>query len=244
MRIDARIDADTAVVVCAGPSLDRLSDEAWAEIRKAGSIVSVNGAAASHACVRSAVPFSCLAAMDLSKGLADHVPALVTLWRETPAWRVASTDSSAIEAESYIVEVDEEHGIEGWSDDRTQGYKGGSTAMVIGNWLGNAWPDDEATQAALHDTHDRTGKEIPRRGFRKLAYIGLDMQRGHGVHADGAGSHISGFASSDQRYGRVCRGWEKFCSEAARRRIEVVNFTPGTGLSAMPRADVPESWVS
>jgi len=25
-----RIDADTAVVVCAGPSLDRLSDEAWA----------------------------------------------------------------------------------------------------------------------------------------------------------------------------------------------------------------------
>ena len=70
------------------------------------------------------------------------------------------------------------------------------------------------------------------------------MQRGHGLHADGAGSHISGFASSDQRYGNVCRGWEKFCSEAARRGIEVVNFTPGTGLSVMPRADVPKSWVS
>jgi hypothetical protein len=238
------IDADTAVVVCAGPSLDRLSGQAWAEIGKAGAIVAVNGAAASLACARSGVRFTCLAAMDLSSGLAEHVPALVALWRETPAWRVASTDSNAVEAESYIVEVDEEHGIEGWSDDGGQGYKGGSTAMVIGNWLGNAWPDDETTQVALEGIHERTGKAVPRRGFRKLAYVGLDMQRGIGVHAHGAGSHISGFASSDRRYGNVCRGWEKFCSEAARRGIEVANFTPGTALDVMPRADVPESWVS
>jgi hypothetical protein len=237
-----RIDADTAVVVCAGPSLDRLSPQAWAEIGKAGAVVAVNGAAASLACAQSGVPFTCVAAMDLSSGLADRVPALTTVWRQTPAWRVASADSSAVEAESYIVEVDEEHGVEGWSDDGRQGYKGGSTGMIVGNWLGNAWPDDEAAQ--LLRIHEQTGKDVPRRGFRKIAYIGLDMHRGNGVHATGAGNHQSGFADSDRRYGNVCRGWEKFCSEAARRGIEVVNFTPGTGLSTMPRADVPESWVS
>jgi hypothetical protein len=114
--------------------------------------------------------------------------------------------------------------------------------MVVGNWLGNPWPEDDLAQ--LERIRERTGKEVPRRGFRKLAYVGLDMHRGNGVHARGAGNHISGFANSDQRYGNVCRGWEKFCSEAARRGIEVVNFTPGTGLEVMPRADVPESWVS
>jgi len=237
------IDSDAAVVVCAGPSLDRLTERAWAEIGKAGAIVAVNGAAASRACQRAGVRFTCLAAMDLSTGLADHVPSIAAVWRETPAWRVASTDSNAIEAESYIVEVDEEQGIEGWSDDRRQGYKGGSTGMVIGNWLGNPWPDDEDTREALERIRAETGKDIPRRGFRKLAYIGLDMHRGEGVHAQGAGDHLSGFASSDRRYGNVCRGWSKFCSEAGRRGIEVFNFTPGTGLDAMPRAVVPEAWL-
>lgn len=239
-----RIDHDTAVVVCAGPSLDRLSAQAWAEIGRAGAVVAVNGAAASLACSTNGVRFTCLAAMDLSSGLADYVPALAALWRETPAWRVASTESNAVEAESYIVEVDEEDGVEGWSDDGRQGYKGGSTAMVIGNWLGNAWPDDDATRLALRRVSRKTGKEAPLRGFRKLAYVGLDMHSGNGIHARGAGMHVSGFASSARQYSNVCRGWEKFCSEAARRGIEVVNFTPGTALEVMPRADLPRSWVS
>jgi hypothetical protein len=236
------IDTDTAVVVCAGPSLDRLTPHAWADLGKAGAIVAVNGAAASLACANSGVSFTCIAAMDLSTGLANHVPTITALWRETPAWRVASADSNAIEAESYIVEVDEEHGVEGWSDDGRQGYKGGSTGMVVGNWLGNAWPEEELERLAR--IHVQTGKAAPRRGFRKLAYVGLDMHRGNGVHACGAGNHVSGFADSDRRYGNVCRGWAKFCGEAARRGIEVRNFTPGTGLDVMPRADVPESWVS
>jgi hypothetical protein len=237
-----RIDSSTAVVVCAGPSLDRLTPQAWADIGNAGAIIAVNGAAASLACAKSGVRFTCIAAMDLSTGLAEHVPPLTALWRETTAWRVASADSKAIDAESYIVEVDEEHGVEGWSDDRRQGYKGGSTGMVVGNWLGNPWPEDDLAQ--LQCIEERTGKAAPRRGFRKLAYVGLDMHRGNGVHAHGAGNHTSGFANSDQRYGNVCRGWGKFCSEAARRGIEVINFTPGTGLESMPRADVPEAWVS
>ncbi|HEY0157945.1 MAG TPA: hypothetical protein VGF28_11720 [Thermoanaerobaculia bacterium] len=236
------LDSATAVVVCAGPSLDRLTPAAWSDLAQAGAIVSVNGAAASLACAASGVRFTCLAAMDLSTGLATHVPPLTALWRDTTAWRVASTDSRGIDAESYIVEVDEEHGVEGWSDDRRQGYKGGSTGMVVGNWLGNAWPDDDLAQ--LQELEARTGRTAPRRGFKRLAYVGLDMHRGHGVHARGAGNHTSGFASSDTRYGNVCRGWEKFCNEAARRGIEVVNCTPGTGLEAMPRADVPEAWVS
>lgn len=239
-----RIDAGTAVVVCAGPSLDRMTAEAWDEIGRAGAVVAVNGAAVSQACLTNNVRFTCLAAMDLSLKLAGYVPALSALWRTTPAWRVASTESIAIEAESYIVEVDEEHGIEGWSDDVRQGYKGGSTAMIIGNWLGNAWPDDQPTRDALRQISEQTGKAIPRRGFRKLAYIGLDMHPDNGLHAHGAGVHVSGFARSTEQYANVCLGWEKFCGEAARRGIEVVNLTPGTALQVMPRASVPQSWVS
>lgn len=238
------IDRDTAVVVCAGPSLDRLTAQAWSDIGRAGAIVAVNGAAMSLACARSGIRFTCLAAMDLATGLATHVPGLAVLWRETPAWRVASTDSAAIDAESYIVEVDEEHGIEGWSDDSRQGYKGGSTAMVVGNWLGNPWPDDGPTRDTLQGIRRRSGKEIPRRGFRRIAYVGLDMHRGDGVHAAGAGHHVSGFANSDRRYGNVSRGWEKFCAQAERRGIDVVNFTPGTGLETMRRGDIPRSWTA
>jgi hypothetical protein len=237
-----RIDEGTAVVVCAGPSLDRLSRKAWEEIGRAGEVVAVNGAAASLACARNGVRFTCLAAMDLGRGLADFVPKLAAVWRNTPAWRVASIDSDAVEAESYIVEVDEVDGVEGWSDDRRQGYKGGSTAMIIGNWLGNPWPDDEATRNALRLIADDTGKKPPRRGIRKLAYVGLDMHRGNGAHASGAGRHASGFAFSTDRYDDVCRGWAKFCSQAALRGIAVVNFTPGTGLDVMTR-HVPRSWV-
>jgi hypothetical protein len=236
-----QIDADTAVVVCAGPSLDRLSPVAWAEVAKAGAIVGVNGAPASRACAD--VPFTAIAAMDLATGLATHVPRLADVWRETPAWRVASTDSRTVDAESYVVEVDEADGVEGWSDHGREGYKGGSTGMVIGNWLGNAWPDDDATRAALHRISTRASKRVHPRGFRKLAYLGLDMHAGDGLHADGAGAHASGFAQSPQRYGNVCRGWEKFCNEAAKRGVTVVNLTPGTGLATMPRADVPPSWV-
>jgi len=232
-----RIDAETAVIVCAGPSLDRLTPRAWADIAGAGAVVGVNGVPAAVACARNGVQFTCIAAMDLTTGLAGRVPRLAEVWRETPAWRVASTESSGIEAESYVVEVDEEHGVEGWSDDGRQGYKGGSTGMIIGNWLGNDWADDDPAPG-------QTGKKAPRRAFRKLAYVGLDMQPSVGGHAAGAGEHTSGFAASPLRYERVCRGWEKFCGEAARRGVEVANFTPDTGLATMPRAEVPAGWVS
>jgi hypothetical protein len=228
------LDTDTAVVVCAGPSLDCLTPAAWDDVAKAGAVVAVNGAAASLACAD--VRFTCLAAMDLSLSLATHVPSIKNIWRDTPAWRIASTDSHGIDAESYIVEVDEEHGIEGWSDDARQGYKGGSTGMVVGNWLGNPWSESEPASIK--------GKQPPKRAFRKLAYLGLDMHRGHGLHARGAGNHVSGFANSEARYANVSRGWEKFCNEAAKRGIEVVNLTPGTGLETMPRQDVPASWVT
>jgi hypothetical protein len=230
------IDADTAVVVCSGPSLDGLTPRAWADLSAAGAVVGLNGAPVSLACTRNAVRFTCIAAMDLAIGLAVRVPDLVRLWGQTPAWRVTSTDTPDVEAESYVHEVDEEHGVNGWSDDGGQGYKGGSTAMVIGNWLANAWPADAPPDVA--------GKVAPRRAFRKLAYVGLDMQPANGAHASGAGSDLSGFARSSEQYRRVCSGWERFCNEAAKRGVEVRNFTPGTGLAAMPRANVPASWVT
>jgi hypothetical protein len=237
------IDSGTAVVVCAGPSLDRLTDEAWKEIGQAGAVVGVNGAPASLACTLAATRFTCIAAMDLASGLADRVPALRAVWQHTAAWRVASTESSGIAAETYVDEVDEAHGIEGWSDAADAGYKGGSTGMVIGNWLGNDWADDPAATADVLRIARQAHKPVPRRGFKRLAYVGLDMHRRNGGHALGAGAHTSGFSDSLGRYRTVCRGWGKFCEEAARRGIEVVNLTPGTGLAEMPRADIPASWV-
>src|SRR5262249_37136127 len=179
-----KIDREVAVIVCAGPSLDALPLRAWSDVADAGAIVSVNGACAAEACIRHDVRFTLLAAMDLSTGLFDRVPRLGRIWQETPAWRVPSIDCLEAPAESYLVEVDEADGVDGWSDHPDEGYKGGSTGMIIGNWIANRWPAD--TMAA------ERGKAIPPRGFRKLAYLGLDMLPLDGRHAAGAGAHASG----------------------------------------------------
>jgi hypothetical protein len=232
-------DESTAVVVCAGPSLERLSAEAWRRIESAGAVVGVNGAPAAEACVRNGVRFTVVAAMDIAHGLSGFVPGLGDLWRDTAAWRVTSVDARDTDAETFLVEVDEEHGVHGWSDRHDHGYKGGSTAMVVGNWLGNAWQDErDAAQLAA-----ARGKPFPRRGFRTLAFVGLDMHYNDGRHASGAGRHTSGFAEFPERYRRVCESWGKFCAEAARRGIEVVNLSPGTALRTVPRRDVPPSWL-
>ncbi len=222
------IGRDFAVIVCAGPSLDALPPRTWERIAGAGAVVSVNGALAAEACAE--VRFTYVSAMDASSGLGSRVPRFDELWAATPAWRLGLLGGETVPAETYIREVDERDGVDGWSDDDDAGYAGGSSAMVTANWLCNRWrkrPDPVC------------GKAAPPRGFRRLAFLGLDMRPGEGGHARGAGLHTSGFALSDERFARVSRGWEKVCRQAARRAIEVVNLTPGTGLRTMPRAEVP-----
>ena len=226
-----RIDRDVAVIVCAGPSLELFTPRAWGDIARAGAIVSVNGAPAAHAC--RDVPFTMLAAMDICLGLYERVPGLEAIWRSTPAWRVTSVDGPHVEAESYLREVDEQYGIHGWSDDPDEGYRGGSTGMIIGNWIANRW-----------GTIPHSTKPVHPRGFRKLAYVGLDMRANDGRHAAGAGLHASGFASSIEQHRSVCEAWGRFCREGNARGVEIVNLTPGTGLTTMPRADVPEEWLA
>jgi hypothetical protein len=233
------IDRDVAVIVCAGPSLDALPPRAWDDVAHAGAIVAVNGACAASACARQGVRFTLLAAMDLSHGLDERVPRLAEVWKTTPAWRVTSVDAADVEAESYLVEVDEEDGVDGWSDHPDEGYKGGSTGMIVGNWIANPWPDDTTSIRERRAVASSRGKTIHPRGFRKLAYLGLDMRPLDGRHADGAGIHASGFSDSVEHHRRVCDGWGKFCTEAARRGVEVVNLTPGTGLETMPRVALP-----
>jgi hypothetical protein len=225
------IDRDTAVIVCAGPSLELLSAYAWQQLANAGAIAGVNGAPAADACIANDVQFTLLVAMDVHRGLFNRVPRLAQIWSTTKAWRVTSIDGPETSSDSYLVEVDEaDGGVYGWSDDPNQGYKGGSTAMVIGNWLGNSWPNGHHASRHL-------------RGFRTLAYVGLDMHRDDGRHAPGAGLHASGFADSSDRYARICASWGLLCGEAARRGIRVVNLTPGTSLAEMPRVDVPDEWL-
>jgi len=235
-----RIDAEVAVIVCAGPSLDTLSPRAWSDVAHAGAIVAVNGACASETCARNAVRFTMLAAMDVHLGLRERVPRLAEIWADTAAWRVTSMAAIKAEAESYLVEVDEDDGVAGWSDHHGEGYKGGSTGMILGNWLANLWPDDAASIHERRALAAARGKEIPPRGFRKLAYLGLDMMPFDGRHAAGAGTHASGFSDTLEHHQRVCESWGRFSSEAARRGVQVVNLTPGTGLQTMPRVALPE----
>ena len=206
------MNSETAVIICAGPSLDALPAQAWERVANAGAIVAVNGAIAAEAC--AGVRFTYVSAMD-ARQLAASVPRFEALWSSTRAWRLSMVGAEETPAETYIREVDERDGVEGWSDDPDAGYAGGSSAMVTVNWLCN------------------------QRGFRRVAFLGLDMLPGEGGHARGAGHHTSGFAMSAERHASVSRGWAKVCREAARRGIEVVNFTPGTGLRTMPRAELP-----
>lgn len=224
-------DETTAVIVCAGPSLEQISSDTWRELEKAGAVIGINGAPASDACIRNGVRFTVLAAMDIAHGLANHVPRLASIWRTTDAWRVTSVDARDTPAETFLFEVDEDDGVHGWSDRHDHGYKGGSTAMVVGNWLGNRW---------LHEPEPIDGRTAPRRGFRTLAFVGLDMHFDDGRHAGGAGVHTSGFAQTRARYDRVCESWGKFCDEAARRGIETINLSPGTALTTMRRCPLPE----
>jgi hypothetical protein len=234
------IDRDVAVIVCAGPSLDALPSRAWSDVAGAGAIVSVNGACAADACIHHDVRFTLLAAMDVNMGLFDRVPRLGQIWEETPAWRVTSVDAAEAPAESYLVEVDEEDGVAGWSDHPGEGYKGGSTGMIIGNWIANRWPGDTVSIHERRAIAAERGKAIPRRGFRKLAYLGLDMLPLDGRHAAGAGAHASGFSDSLEHHQRVCEAWELFCVQARARGVDVANLTPATGLGTMRRVMVPE----
>jgi hypothetical protein len=237
------IDENVAVIVCAGPSLDLLSRAAWEDVHRAGEIVSINGGATAAGVLRHDVRFTCMAAMDMKLGLAESVPKLPRVWRETPAWRITSFDAPDMEAETYVRELDELDGVRGWSDAHDAGYKGGSSAMIVGNWIANPWPDDPAAREERERIAAARGKRVPRRGFKRLAFIGLDMVAGDGRHANDAGTHISGFASSMGRFRKVARSWGFFCEAAARRGVECVNLTPGTGLRQMPRANVPASWL-
>jgi hypothetical protein len=230
------IDNRMAVLVCAGPSLDRLASAAWRAFEQAGAVVSVNGSLVATTCLRNQVRFTYAAAMDVATGLADHVPGFAEIWKQTPAWRVSAYGTTA-DAESLVKEV------EWWGDAPDEGYVGGSTAMVIGNWLCNAWPDDPDSQIELKAIEERTGKPIPPRGFKRIVYIGLDMIPGQGGHADGAGVHASGFSESLNRYHLVCSGWRLFFLEARERGIEVVNLTPGSGLERVPKLDVTADWL-
>jgi hypothetical protein len=206
------MNAETAVIICAGPSLDALPPRAWDRVARAGAVVAINGAIAAEVC--AGVRFTYVSAMDAQQ-LAATVPRFDALWSSTHAWRLSMIGAEATPAETYIREVDERDGVEGWSDDPDAGYAGGSSAMVTVNWLCN------------------------QRGFRRVAFLGLDMIPGEGGHARGAGNHTSGFAMSAERHASVSRGWEKVCREAAKRGIEIVNLTPGTGLRTMPRAELP-----
>jgi hypothetical protein len=230
------IDSRTVVLICAGPSLDRLTKAAWAAIGRAAATVSVNGALMARACLRNDVHFTYAAAMDVATGLADFVPGFADAWNRTPSWRVSGYGTAAV-AETLVKMV------EWWSDAPDEGYVGGSTAMVTGNWLCNPWPDDSAAQREREASAFRAGKPIPPRGFRRLAYVGLDMNLDQGGHAEGAGNHRSGFSRDLVSYRRVCDGWARFLREANRRGIEVVNLTPGTGLRELPRVDVPANWL-
>jgi hypothetical protein len=232
------IDTNTAVIVCAGPSLDRLSATAWNELRKAGAIVAVNGAFISQACSENNVMFSHVAAMTSGQHMEEIVPGFLKRWKTTRAWRLTrEIDRGLVEAESYVRKVLD------WSEDPDGGFFGGSSAMSSANWLHNDWLNAEEKRRELEMISLRSGKPIPRRGYRKFVFIGLDMIRGQAGHAIGAGVHASGFATDPDREIKVRRNWGRFYKAATCRGSHVLNLSPDTGLTEMPSCAPPMEWV-
>ena len=234
------IDRETAVFICAGPSIDRLSREAWEAVSQAGAIVSVNGAAASRALRESGLRLTYMAALDVGvgykRGLQSKVPGLEDIWAHTPAWRITKSGDGAMESES-IIHLE----LSGWTDDPDRGFAGGSTAMVVGNWICNDWTSADLVRA--EEIFRTRGKPLPRRAWRKLAYFGLDMIFRNPVHASGAGEHISGFGDTREHYDRICNAWGRWYDGARQRGVSVVNLTPDTGLTTLPAAEIPRSWL-
>ncbi|HTU24419.1 MAG TPA: hypothetical protein VMF30_03405 [Pirellulales bacterium] len=232
------LDRHWAVVVCAGPSLDRLAAPAWKAIGQAGVVVGVNGALVADACTSHRVRFDYAAALDVATTLSSDIPGFLEAWARTPAWRVSAHGTGAV-CESAVRRV------ESWSDEPDAGFAAGCsiTAMVVGNWLSNAWPTDAESVRTLQAIEATSGKFAPPRRFRQLAYIGLDMIAGQGGHARGAGHHHSGFAASPDRYAQIADGWAHFAAAARERNIRAVNLTPNSGLAAMARIEPPGDWV-
>lgn len=235
---DIEIDEQTAVIVAAGPSLDRLSSVAWSEVARAGALVAVNGAFMATTCLEHDVRFTHVAAMTSGQHMEDTVPGFLERWRSSPAWRLTRRrDRPTVMAETYVRSAPD------WSDDPERGYFGGSSAMSSANWLHNDWPRDHAFWRALLDLSWHVGKPVPRRGYRKFVYLGLDMVPNQGGHARGAGSHISGFTASPEQDAVVRTRWGRFCEAAATRGSRVLNLSPGTGLREMPHREPPRTWL-
>jgi hypothetical protein len=232
------IDKQTAVFVCAGPSIDRLKPAAWRAIDEAGAVIAVNGALVAETCLASRVRFTYAAAMDVATGLVENVPGFAAAWRQTSAWRVSAHGTGA-QCETQVKKVD------AWSDAPDEGYAGslGITAMAVGNWISNSWPADAQSTRALLAAAKEAGKSVPPRGFQQIAFVGLDMIEGQGGHARGAGDHRSGFSDSSSHYQQVADGWARFFQSACERGIRAVNLTPSSGLQGLPRIEVPDAWL-
>jgi hypothetical protein len=233
-----RIDRLTAVFVNSGPSLDRLAPAAWEAIAMAGEVIAVNGALVAAACLAHGVPFTAAVAMDAgvgpSRGLDALLPGFHGAWQSTTAWRITKEAPGEVEAETRVRLV-----CEGWCDDPDSGYAGGGSSASACNWFANDWPDESERRRLAA----RTGKRAPSRGYRRFAFFGLDMIPGRGEHARGAGTHRSGFASSPERDRCLRERWKLLCDAAAARGIEVINYSPGTGLEEMPRGELPGGWL-
>jgi hypothetical protein len=233
-----RFDQQCAVFVNSGPSLDRLAPAAWHAIGMAGEVVAVNGALVAKACLDHGVRFTAAVAMDAgvgpSRGLDALLPGFRQAWRSTMAWRITKAAPGEVEAETLVRLVSE-----GWCSDSDSGYAGGGSAASACNWFANDWPDESERQRLSA----RTGKRAPRRGYRRFAFLGLDMIPGRGEHARGAGMHRSGFASNPERDLSLRARWKRLCDAAAARGIEVINYSPDTGLEEMPRGELPGDWL-
>lgn len=233
-----QIDANTALIVCTGPSLDALSRTAWRELRKAGAIVAVNGALMARACVENNVMFTHAAGMSTGRSMEALISGFLEKWRNTSAWRLAKEiHRDSVEAESYVRRSFD------WSDDFDSGFFGGSAAMSSINWLHNDWPHDASAWGEVKRVSVQSGKAITHRRYSSFVLVGLDMIFGRGGHAKGAGFHTSAFAENQDRDARVRRNWALLYKAATTRGSEVINISPGTELRDIPSYQPPPDWT-
>ena len=191
------------VVRLHGPSLDRLSAVAWGAIARPGRSCRSTGRWPRGGLGTASGQYA--AAIDVATGLCRQVPGFAELGGRPRLARQRTGRPPKASRWSRR---------EWWSDAPDEGYVGGSTAMVVGNWICNPGRMTRNHRAICTPRHIRAGKPIPPRGFRRVSYVGLDMIIGQGGHAEGVCLRRSGFSFDLVAYQHICDGWRRFASAA------------------------------
>ena len=166
--------------------------------------------------------------MDVATGLCRQVPGFAEAPEADPAWRVSGTGRPP-KASRWS------RRWSGGATPRTRVMSAGARRWSLATGSATPGPDYPESSSHLHASGaSGLGKPIPPRGFRRVAYVGLDMIIGQGGHAEGAGLHRSGFSFDSRRLPARLRRLASFRQRRSRGRNPGRQPDPGDGPARTP----------